>query len=141
MRKSIAVPGRLLVVTKFLFMGGLAAGVNWVSRFGWQLIMPFAAAVVAAYATGMVAAFFLFRRFVFPDSAVPIHIQTRNFLLVNLVGFSLTWTLSILIVDFLFPRIGMTFYPAAVGHGIAIAAPTVSSWFGHRHLTFKHPGR
>lgn len=141
MRKNIAVPVRILVITKFLLMGGLAAGINWVSRFGWQLIMPFAAAVGAAYATGMVAAFFLFRCFVFPDSVVPIHVQTRNFLLVNLVGFSMTWTLSILIVGFLFPRIGMTFYPAAVGRRIAIAAPTVTSWFGHRHLTFRHPGR
>lgn len=141
MQNPFPASPKIYVIVKFLLLGGLAAGVNWLSRFGWQLIMPFAAAVVAAYATGMVVAFFLFRYFVFPDSTVPIHVQTRNFLLVNLVGFSLTWTLSIFLVDFLFPRIGMAFYPAAVGHGIAIAAPTVTSWFGHRHLTFKNAGR
>lgn len=131
----------MFVVGKFLFMGGLAAGANWLSRFGWQLLMPFAAAVVAAYATGMVVAFFLFRLFVFPNSTVPVALQVRNFLLVNLVGFSLTWMLSILLVEILFPRIGMTFYPEAVGHGIAIAAPTITSWFGHRHMTFQDAGR
>ena len=123
-------------IFRFLALGGTAAGVNWSSRFAWNLIMPFAWAVIAAYVTGMVVAFVLFRLFVFPDSPTPIARQIRNFVLVNLVGVSLTWLLSLLLVEHLFPAIGFTFHAEAVGHAIAIAAPTVTSWFGHRYLTF-----
>lgn len=126
----------LTKVLRYLALGGLAAGVNWGSRFGWNQIMPFAAAVIAAYVTGMVTAFVLFRAFVFPGSPVPLTRQIRNFVLVNMVGASLTWLLSIWLVEHLFPSIGFRFHPEAVGHALAIAAPTITSWFGHRYLTF-----
>ncbi len=123
-------------VFRYLALGGTAAGVNWGSRFAWNLIMPFAWAVIAAYVTGMIVAFVLFRAFVFPDSPIPLGRQVRNFVLVNMVGISLTWLLSVLLVERLFPAIGFHFHAEAVGHAIAIAAPTVTSWFGHRYLTF-----
>lgn len=126
----------LLKVLRYLVLGGLAAGVNWGSRFAWNQIMPFAAAVIVAYVTGMVTAFILFRVFVFPESQAPLARQIRNFVLVNMVGASLTWLLSIWLVEHLFPSIGFRFYPEAVGHALAIAAPTITSWFGHRYLTF-----
>jgi hypothetical protein len=66
----------------------------------------------------------------------PISAQVRNFVLVNVVGFSLTWGLSLLLVKLLFPLVGFAFYPQAVGHALAIAAPTVTSWYGHKHFTF-----
>ena len=37
----------------------------------------------------------------------------------------------------LFPAIGMAFHPEAIGHAIAILAPALTSWFGHRLLTFR----
>ena len=123
-------------IFRYLALGGTAAAVNWGSRFAWNLIMPFAWAVIAAYVTGMVVAFVLFRAFVFPDSPTPLGRQIRNFVLVNMVGISLTWLLSVLLVERLFPAIGFAFHAEAVGHAIAIAAPTVTSWFGHRYLTF-----
>jgi putative flippase GtrA len=78
----------------------------------------------------------LFRTFVFPGSPVPLGRQIRNFVLVNIVGASLTWGLSILFVEHLFPAWGFRFYPEAIGHALAIGAPTITSWFGHRYLTF-----
>ena len=39
---------------RYLACGGFAAAVNWGSRFGWSLLLPFRLAVIAAYATGMV---------------------------------------------------------------------------------------
>lgn len=122
---------------RFLLLGGCAAGVNWGSRFGWALVLPFAGAVAAAYLTGMATAFVLFRSFVFPEAATPMRVQVRNFVIVNAVGFVLTWSLSIFLADWLFPRVGFTFHPQAIGHGLAIAAPVVTSWFGHRHFTFR----
>jgi putative flippase GtrA len=126
-----------VVALRFLLLGGCAAGVNWGSRFAWNLVMPFPEAVAAAYLTGMALAFVLFRYFVFPGAVTSIRLQIRNFVIVNIIGFALTWGLSITLVDWLFPRIGFNFHPQAVGHALAIAAPVVTSWFGHRHFTFR----
>lgn len=120
----------------FLAIGGFAAGVNWLSRFGYERAMPFSVAVIAAYATGMVVAFVLFQRFVFPGSPQPVRQQALRFCLVNLAGMAQTWAVAMLLAGWLFPRIGMSFHPEAIGHGIAIATPVASSWFAHRHFTF-----
>lgn len=126
----------IVAVARFLFLGGCAAGVNWLSRFAWGLFLPFSAAVPLAYVTGMVVAFVLFRNFVFPKVQTRMRTQIRNFVLVNMIGFSLTWGLSVLLVTYLFPTIGFHLFPEAIGHAIAIAAPTVTSWYGHKHFTF-----
>jgi putative flippase GtrA len=59
-------------VLLYLALGGTAASVNFGSRIAWNLIMPFPAAVLVAYATGGVVGFFLFRTFVFPGSTTLI---------------------------------------------------------------------
>ena len=58
----------VLRFARFLTVGGLAAGTNFTSRFAWSLVLPFEAAVICAYATGMALAFVLFRIF---DAAKP----------------------------------------------------------------------
>jgi len=122
---------------RFLLCGGFAAGVNWSSRFLWSQLLPFGWAVIAAYCTGMVVAFLLFRALVFPESQTPIRIQTANFVLVNLVGMASTYLVARLLVEWLFPMIGMTFHPEPIGHGFAILVPVATSWIGHKHLTFR----
>ena len=122
---------------RYLACGGFAAAVNWGSRFGWSLGLPFPLAVIAAYATGMLVAFVLFRRFVFAASGSGLAAQARNFVIVNLLGVAQTWVLAVLLVDKVLPALGWTFQPEACGHAIAIAAPVVSSWFGHRYFTFR----
>lgn len=124
---------------RFLALGGLAAGVNFGSRFAWSLVAPFEAAVLLAYATGMVTAFLLFRAFVFPASPIPVSLQVRNFILVNLVGIGLTWTTAMALDRLLFPAIGFRFHAEAVAHAIAIAVPVFTSWVGHRRFTFATP--
>lgn len=121
---------------RFLICGGVAATANWGSRFLWSLILPFGLAVIAAYAVGMVVAFNLFRAFVFTSDRSVRH-QAWDFLLVNLVGMAMTFCLASLLVDWLFPATGMTFHPEAIGHAIAIITPVVTSWIGHRKITFR----
>lgn len=121
----------------FLAGGGTAAVVNWTSRILWSLFLPFGIAVIAAYATGMLVAFFLFRAFVFGYGESGLRAQARNFVLVNLVGMGATWALAQLLVFRLFPALDMTWHPEATGHAIAITAPVMTSWFGHRLLTFR----
>jgi putative flippase GtrA len=122
---------------RFLACGGVAAGVNWSSRFLWSLALPFGMAVLAAYSTGMVVAFWLFRSFVFDGSELEIASQGQRFVMVNLVGMAMTWALANLFVLWLLPAIGMTSHVEATGHALAIVAPVATSWFGHRLLTFR----
>ncbi len=122
---------------RFLLCGGLAAAVNWLSRFLWSIFLPFGAAVIAAYATGMVLAFVLFRELVFERGGGQLPDQVRDFVIVNLVGMFMTWALASLLVFKVLPGMGATAHVEAIGHGIAIFAPVVTSWFGHRFLTFR----
>ena len=128
--------GKGLRFASFLALGGLAAGVNWLSRFGWSTVMPFEAAVLCAYATGMVVAFTLFRTFVFPASNLPISVQIRGFVLVNLIGIAVAFVVANVLVGLIFPAIGFRWHAEAIGHGLGIAAPILTSWIGHQRLTF-----
>ncbi len=128
---------RLPRFLRFLACGGLAAALNWSSRFGWSLLLPFSAAVIAAYLTGMLAAFLLFRAYVFEDSDRSLGPQVRGFVLVNLLGMAATWALANLLVYWLLPAAGLRWHVEAIGHGLAIVAPAVTSWFGHRFLSFR----
>lgn len=121
---------------RFLGVGGLAAATNFGSRFAWSQILPFEAAVLAAYATGMVLAFTLFRFLVFPGSSLPLGVQVRNFVVVNFIGASLTFITAFALVRGLFPLIGFTSHAEAIGHGVAIVVPVATSWIGHRRFTF-----
>lgn len=122
---------------RFLACGGFAAAVNWLSRFSWSLFLPFGAAVIAAYATGMAVAFILFRKFVFEATDGRWSAQVHKFVIVNLFGMAATWALAMLLVTWWLPAIGMTMHVEAIGHGAAVVAPVATSWFGHRLLTFR----
>lgn len=126
----------------FVALGGCAAAINWLSRFPLQQFMPFPAAVAGAYMIGMVVAFILFSRYVFPGAPLPLAHQVKFFVLVNLAGIAQVWGVSMALVYFAFPAIGFTGPLAeSLAHGIAIGVPTISSYFGHKFLTFKaNPG-
>ena len=91
-----------------------------------------------AYMIGMGVAFTLFSRFVFPVSPQPLAQQVKFFILVNLAGIMQVFAVSMALVYYVFPAIGFVgLLTEPVGHGIAIGVPTISSYFGHRLLTFK----
>lgn len=123
---------------RFVSLGVVAASANWLARFPLEQLAPFAVAVAVAYMVGMVVAFILFRRFVFPASPRPIERQIKFFVLVNIAGVIQVWFVSIGLVYYLFPTIDFVGPLAkSIGHGVAIGVPTISSYFGHRYLTFK----
>ena len=122
---------------RFLVCGGLAAGVNWTSRFGWSVLFPFGLAVIAAYCTGMLVAFLLFRLFVFQGSEHELGAQVQRFVAVNLVGMAATWALANLFTLWLLPAVGVASHVEPLAHALAIAAPVATSWCGHRLRTFR----
>lgn len=126
-------------VVRFLLAGGSAAAINWLARIPLSLILPFEAALVIAYAIGMVAGFWLYRVFVFRGAARgSLRGQLPLFLLVNACGVGVVLavsTLAVATLGGLRPGLGPT-VTEALGHGLGVGAGAVANYLGHRLLTF-----
>lgn len=120
---------------RFLFAGSFAAGVSWLARFLFSSAMPYAAAVAAATATGMVVGFFAYRSLVFPDSRRPLVAQLCGFLVVNLIGGAVTVAVATFTCDLVLSPLGFA-AAAPTSHAIGIAAGAVANYFGHKTITF-----
>ncbi|MBD8907488.1 sugar translocase [Methylorubrum zatmanii] len=126
-------------VVRFLIAGGSAAAINWLARIPLSLILPFEAALVAAYAVGMVAGFWLYRVFVFRGAARgSLRGQLPLFLAVNACGVGVVLavsTLAVAALGGLLPGLGPT-VAEKLGHGLGVGAGAVANYLGHRLLTF-----
>lgn len=125
-------------ITRFLLAGGLAAAINWLARIALSLWLPLEAAILVAYAIGMLAGFFLYRRFVFQAEAGSIGRQAVLFLAVNALGavVVLAATLGLaLLAGRLLPGLAPAL-AETLAHGVAIGIGAVANYLGHRALTF-----
>lgn len=125
--------------SRFLLVGGIAAGVNFLSRLLLSdgLSLAYGWAVFDAYLVGMITAWLLSRLFVFaPSGRHPAH-ELLYFTLVNLAALAQVWGISVGLAEFLFPRLGFDFYPEEIAHAIGLAVPAVTSYFGHKYLSFR----
>lgn len=122
----------------FLLVGGAAAGVNFFSRMAINHWTSYAWAVGGAYLIGMATAFVLNRLFVFKQSTQAVHHQALWFILVNAFALVQTLAVSVVLAKYVFPATGFIWYPEAVAHAIGIMLPLVSSYFGHKYLSFRH---
>ena len=121
----------------FLLVGGTAAAAQWLSRFGFSYVAPYAGAVVAAYGVGVLVAFELNRRFVFPSAGEDRRGQFMRFLAVNALSFVVVWLVSMLLGEMLLPRFMRRDWAEAIGHGIGVLSPAVLSYALHRRYTFR----
>lgn len=121
----------------FLLTGGFAAAVNFGSRILYNRAMPFSSAVILAYITGMITAFVLAKLFVFKESQQATHRAAGWFILVNVVAVAQTWAISMLLANWLLPRMGITAYAREIAHGIGVAVPVFTSYLGHKRFSFR----
>ena len=121
---------------KFLLAGGLAAVVNFVSRFAFEPLLGFYGAVAAAYGAGFAVAFLLNRRFVFPASGRPVRHELLWFLFFNALAFPVVVTATILLDAFIFRRVFQAALSEAVAHAIAIMLPVLFNFAAHKFVTF-----
>jgi putative flippase GtrA len=122
---------------RFLLAGGLAALVNWLSRFVFNLVMSYAAAIVAAYALGMAVAFVLNKRFVFPFSQRTVAAEISFFVLFNLAAFPVVWVIAFVLGERLLPGLLPRQLALALGHGCAVAVPALLNFVLHKSITFR----
>jgi putative flippase GtrA len=130
-------PLRLTTPARFVLAGGLAAIVNFSTRIGLSLVLPYAAAIVIAYFIGMITAFVLNRRYVFAGSARPLAQQMFWFVAINLLALVQTLLVSLLFARYVLPYCGVTWHSEEIAHAIGIVVPIVTSYLGHRHVTFR----
>ena len=122
---------------KFLFTGGTAALANFTSRILYNQWMDFSQSIILAYLTGLIIAFILARLFVFTESSQPIHHSAMYFVLINLVAAAQTWGISIIMVAYILPALGVTVFSHEIAHGVGVAAPVFTSYLGHKRWSFK----
>ena len=120
----------------FLIVGGLAAIINFVSRIFFNQYVPFSVALILAYLLGMAVAFLLSRYYVFVGSHHSIKRSATYFILVNLVAIIQTWAVSISLLLYIFPVIGIKRYPEMLAHAVGVAFPVFTSYLGHKKLSF-----
>lgn len=121
----------------FLISGGLAAAANVISRVVFSLFLPYAAAIVAAFIVGLSIAFVLNRQFVFVDGQGSAAQQFVRFTVVNLFGLVQTLIISLLLAELLLPAIGWSWHPYEIAHAVGVIVPVVTSFFGHKHFSFR----
>ncbi len=121
----------------FLLTGGFAAAVNFGSRILYNRAMPFSPAVICAYITGMITAFVLAKLFVFRESRQATHHAAGWFILVNVVAVAQTWAISMLLVKWVLPALGVTMFAREIAHGVGVVVPVFTSYLGHKHFSFR----
>jgi putative flippase GtrA len=127
---------------RFLLAGGLAALINFGSRFFYNIFVDFSTAVVLAFITGLTTGYLLNKMYVFTSSGNTVVQEVGWFVLINLLALAQTWGLSVYLVQVL-PDYVSTASSAreglveAVAHGAGVLLPVFTSYIGHKYLTFR----
>ena len=120
----------------FLLTGSIAAAVNFFSRIAYSLVLPFYVSVAVAYLTGMVASYFLMRRYVFSGHETPLGKSVSTFVAINLISLLQNWLVTMAMEYYVLPTIGEVQYSAYIASIVGIAVPVMWSFFGYKRFSF-----
>ena len=121
----------------FAIAGGIAAVANILSRIVINHWLAYSPSIWLAYLVGMITAFVLNRFFVFNETSNRLHQQIFWFTAVNLIAVLQTWIISLFLADRLLPWMAFNWHPETMAHAVGVAAPIISSYFGHKYITFR----
>ncbi len=120
----------------FLLTGAAAAVVNILSRIVFGLVMPYEAAVMAAFLVGMTSAFLLAKIFVFASSGRSLHVEYGRFAIVNLAALVQVLGVSVLLARLVFPSVGFGWHGDTIAHILGVLSPVLISYQGHKRFSF-----
>lgn len=123
---------------QFLVVGGIAAGVNFVSRIGFSELFSYRISIILAYIVGMIIAFTLFKHYVFEKTDRHYMEEVKGFIIVNIFGVFQVFIISVGLAEYFFPYISLELYPNEIAHFIALGVPAISSYFGHKYFSFSN---
>lgn len=121
----------------FILSGSVAAGSNWGSRFLFSQFAPFEIAVTLAFFVGLLSGFILMRYFVFDGVGKSIAPQAGKYIAVNFFALLQTLLISLVFARWALPAFGIHDNTEALGHLVGVLAPVITSYFGHKLITFK----
>lgn len=121
----------------FIISGGVAALLNWVSRFFFSLFTSFEVAIILAFIIGLTSGFLLMRLFVFEGIGKPVAPQVGKYLAINLLALLQTLVVSLALARWVLPLVGVERHTEALAHFFGVFVPVVTSYFGHKYLTFR----
>ncbi len=121
----------------YLVAGGLAALANYASRFVFSTWVPFEAAVTLAFGVGLCTGFVLMRSFAFRGGTRSTASQALWYVAINGVALVLTVAVSAAMLHIVWPAFGVHRYAEALAHAVGIGVPVLTSYFGHKWLTFR----
>lgn len=122
---------------KFLLAGGIAAAANLLSRMVFGLFLNYPTSIVLAFLVGLSTGYLLFRLFVFAKGENSIYQQLSYFIIINALALVFTLITSLFFYYAIFSSMKDIFLGETTAHFIGIAATTVTSYVGHKYLTFK----
>ena len=121
----------------YLLAGGVAALLNWSSRFLFSLWFNYPVSIVLAFIVGLISGFVLMRWLVFDGARKSAATQVPFYLLVNLLALVQTLCVSLILAKWVIPGVGLSIRPEGPAHLIGVLVPVVTSYFGHKYFTFK----
>jgi putative flippase GtrA len=121
----------------FLMSGGVAAGLNWGSRFVFSEYFRLEVAVILAFFVGLITGFVMMRMFVFSGAGKPILPQAGKYIAINLFALVQTLFITLVFARWLLPSLGFVVHADAIAHLIGVLVPVATSYFGHKFLTFR----
>ncbi len=122
---------------RFLLVGGVAAGLQWTSRFLFSLYMPYAWAIVCAFFVGLFSGYCLNALFVFRGSRGSRIRQISYFSAINVLALPFVWGVSMVLGAWALPRIMPLGLAQSVGNGVGILSPVAFNFVLHRAVTFR----
>jgi putative flippase GtrA len=122
---------------RFVLIGGAAAALNIAVRALLGLYLAFEWAVALAFPVALSFAFAANRCWVFAQRATDWRIAYWRFFLVNLAALAQVWLISVGFYRLLFPMIGFTWHAELVAHTVGVLSPVVTSYYAHKHYSFK----
>lgn len=123
---------------KFILAGGLAASINFGSRFVYSYFVEFELAVVLAFCTGLTSGYILSKALVFPKGRHSRNKEAGYFLIVNLIALLQTWLISIILASYILPMAFNSTISEAAGHLTGVIFPVFTSYIGHKYFTFSN---
>lgn len=122
---------------KFVATSATSAGFNFSFRILFNYWLTYSQSIFAAYIISTTIAFILAKRFVFNNSTESTKKSAIKFIIVNIWGMFQTWAISLAMVNYILPTIGITHHTHEIGHFLGLSSLAISSFMGHKYFSFK----
>lgn len=139
-RKELVPKSEVVRFGCFIATSGASAVINVTTRWVLSFVLVYEVTVALAYLVGMVTAFLLARLFVFEGDTGSMQGQFIRFALVNMIGFTQVWLISVGLVRLVFPALGSPPNAETTAHVIGLASLAVTSYLLHKRFSFRGAG-